>query len=132
MNNEQVEIPATYPGGETAIISHVAKNLIYPESAINYGIEGVVTFRFKVDTEGNVDMVYLVEKIKYSANLIESIMTDENVDEAEAKRRADEAVEDCHSEAARVVKKLQRFTPAKHKGQPVAVYFTLPIRFQLQ
>ena len=35
-------------------------------------------------------------------------------------------------EAVRVVKSLPRFNPGRQQGKPVSVWFTLPIRFQIQ
>lgn len=38
---------------------------------------------------------------------------------------------DLDKEAVRVVKKLGKFNPGRNNGQPVAVWYTLPIRFKL-
>ena len=39
---------------------------------------------------------------------------------------------ECDEAAVKVVSSLPRFTPARQQGHPVPVWFTLPIRFQLQ
>ncbi|MDY5260911.1 MAG: energy transducer TonB, partial [Sodaliphilus sp.] len=39
---------------------------------------------------------------------------------------------DCDNEAKRVVRSLPRFTPGKQNGQPVNVWYTLPVTFKLQ
>ena len=39
---------------------------------------------------------------------------------------------ECDQAAVEVVSKLKRFVPAKQQGHPVPVWFTLPIRFQIQ
>jgi protein TonB len=99
-----VEVGATYPGGEAAILSHIAKNIKYPEIAIEREIQGVVTLRFKVEKDGSVSSVTVVGSLS----------------------------PECDREAVRVVKTLHRFTPAKQQGQPVAVWYTLPVRYQIQ
>lgn len=38
----------------------------------------------------------------------------------------------CDAEAKRVVKSLPRFVPGKQQGKAVRVWYTLPIRFQIQ
>ena len=103
LDNAVVEIGATYPGGEAAILSHIAKNMRYPEIAIEREIQGVVIIRFKVEKDGSVSTVTVAKALS----------------------------RECDSEAVRIVKTLQRFTPARHQGKPVAVWYTLPVRFQI-
>ncbi len=103
LDNAVVEVSATYPGGAAAILSHIAKNIKYPEIAIEREIQGVVTIRFKVEKDGSVGTVTVAKALS----------------------------RECDSEAVRIVKTLQRFTPARHQGKPVAVWYTLPVRFQI-
>ena len=104
VDNAIVEVPATYPGGEAALLSFVSKNLVYPAIAQEQELQGTVILRFKVDVDGSVSAV----KIEKSLS-----------------RECDEA-------AADVVRKLKRFVPAKQQGHPVPVWFRLPIRFRIQ
>lgn len=104
VDNAIVEVPATYPGGEAALLSFVSKNLVYPAIAQEQDLQGTVILRFKVDVDGSVSAV----KIEKSLS-----------------RECDEA-------AADVVRKLKRFVPAKQQGHPVPVWFRLPIRFRIQ
>ena len=104
VDNAIVEVPATYPGGEAALLSFVSKNLVYPAIAHEQELQGTVILRFKVDVDGSVSAV----KIEKSLS-----------------RECDEA-------AADVVRKLKRFVPAKQQGHPVPVWFRLPIRFRIQ
>ena len=104
VDNAIVEVPATYPGGEAALLNFVSKNLVYPAIAQEQELQGVVVLRFKVDVDGSVSTV----KVEKSLS------------------------RECDQAAADVVKKLHRFVPAKQQGHPVPVWFTLPIRFQLQ
>ena len=104
MDNAQVEQPATYPGGEVALIQFVNKNVVYPAIAQKQYLQGTVMLRFKVDVDGWVRTV----KVEKSLS------------------------RECDKAAVDVVRKLHRFVPAKVHGQPVPVWLRLPIRFRIQ
>ena len=104
LDNAIVEVQATYPGGEAAILTHIDKNLRYPAIASEQDIQGVVVVHFEVKEDGSIGTTQVAKSLS----------------------------KECDHEAVRVVKSLQRFTPAWHQGKPVAVWFTLPIRFQIQ
>lgn len=104
VDNAIVEVPATYPGGEAALLAFVSKNLVYPAIAQEQDLQGVVVLRFKVDVDGSVSSV----KIEKSLS------------------------KECDQAAAEVVRKLHRFVPAKQQGHPVPVWFRLPVRFRIQ
>ena len=104
VDNAIVEVPATYPGGEAALLAFVSKNLVYPAIAQEQELQGVVVLRFKVDVDGSVSSV----KIEKSLS------------------------KECDQAAADVVRKLHRFVPAKQQGHPVPVWFRLPVRFRIQ
>ena len=60
-DNAHVEVPASFPGGERALLQFVSNNLVYPENAQKQEAEGMVVVRFMVGTNGTVsDLV--VEK----------------------------------------------------------------------
>ena len=99
-----VEQPPTFPGGEAALLAYVAKNIKYPASALEQEIQGVVLLRFVVLENGSVGEVLVTR----------------GIDPA------------CDKEAMRVVKSLPRFIPGKQQGKGVKVWYTLPIRFQIQ
>lgn len=99
-----VEQPPTFPGGEAALLAYVAKNIKYPASALEQEIQGVVLLRFVVLENGSVGEVLVTR----------------GIDPA------------CDKEAVRVVKSLPRFIPGKQQGKGVKVWYTLPIRFQIQ
>lgn len=99
-----VEQPPAFPGGETALLKYISDHLKYPQIALEQEIQGVVTLRFVVLPNGAVGDVFVVQGL------------DSN----------------CDREAVRVVKSLPRFNPGRQQGKPVSVWFTLPIRFQIQ
>lgn len=104
VDNAVVEVPATFPGGEGALLSFIAKNLKYPSIALEQELQGVVLLKFEVGKDGSVSRIKIVKGLS----------------------------SECDKAAADVVKKLPRFSPAKQQGHPVPVWFTLPIRFQIQ
>lgn len=104
VDNAIVEVPASYPGGENAILAFVAKNLKYPSIALEQDLQGVVVLKFEVKKDGSIGKIKIVKSLS----------------------------KECDQAAADVVSKLHRFTPAKQQGHPVPVWFTLPIRFQIQ
>ena len=104
VDNAVVEVPATFPGGESALLAYVAKNLKYPAIALEQELQGVVVLKFEVGKDGSVSRIKIVKGLS----------------------------SECDKAAADVVKKLPRFSPAKQQGHPVPVWFTLPIRFQIQ
>lgn len=60
-DNAHVEVPASFSGGECALLQFVSNNLVYPENAQKQEVEGMVVVRFMVGTNGIVsDLV--VEK----------------------------------------------------------------------
>ena len=99
-----IEQMPQYPGGESELMSYIAKNLKYPVIAQENGIQGKVILRFVVSKSGQVDKIEVV-------------------------RSLDPA---CDKEAVLVVRTLQRWIPGKQNGVNVSVYYTLPIAFKLE
>ena len=104
VDNNLVEVPATFPGGEAALIKFVSQNTKYPEIDQEQGTQGTMILRFCVGADGSVSQVTVKKSLS---------------------RTLDAA-------AITAVKKLPRFTPAKSNGHPVPVWFTLPITFKIQ
>lgn len=92
-----------YPGGEQALLSHIAQNLRYPANAVNVQIQGRVVVKFVVKKDGSVGDVKIVRGV------------DPTLD----------------NETIRVVKTLNGFIPGKMNGTPVNCWYTLPITFRL-
>lgn len=100
---DAVEQPPVYPGGEQALMKYLYDNLRYPQLAIENNIQGRVVLRFVVLKDGSIGEV----KVAKSKD------------------------PDLDKEAVRVVKTLPRFQPGKQNGNPVNVWFTLPVTFKL-
>ena len=100
----QIQEKPMFPGGDSELLKYVALNTKYPVPAQESGIEGTVYIRFVVTKTGEVGNATVMRPI------------DPLLDE----------------EALRVVKNLPKWTPGKNNGNPVNVWFIIPVKFQLQ
>lgn len=100
---QSVEQMPQFPGGDAELMKYLSNNIHYPTIAAENGIQGRVTVQFVVKRDGSVGEVKVV-------------------------RGKDP---DLDKEAVRVVKTLPNFIPGKMNGQPVNVWFTLPVNFRL-
>ena len=98
-----VERMPQYPGGDEALLKFIQDNIKYPSAAAELGIEGRVIIRFVVGKTGEVSDIKVIR-----------------------------GVSSCNDEAIRVVKMMPKWEPGMNKGEPVNVYYTLPIVFKLQ
>ncbi|MDP4207778.1 MAG: TonB family protein [Bacteroidota bacterium] len=100
---QQVEQMPDFPGGTEALSKFLSDNLKYPPTASEMGIQGRVYVKFVVNKRGEISNVTVLRGIGGG----------------------------CDEEAIRVVKKMPAWKPGKQNGQPVMVYFTLPVLFKL-
>jgi periplasmic protein TonB len=99
----EVDSQPEFEGGMAALYKFVSSRLKYPGRALDDGIQGTVFVKFVVDEKGKVGNLSLVNNLGYGLD----------------------------DEAMRVVAMIPNFkTPAKSNGEPVKVYFQLPIRFK--
>lgn len=97
------EVPATFPGGEAALVKYIAEHLKYPAAAREQNIQGKVVVKFTIDKEGKAVRPVILKSLS----------------------------EECDQEALRIVQSLPRFTPATQNGHPVETTLQLPFRFSL-
>ena len=106
-NEEEVftaaEVMPQYPGGEAELMQFVCKNVKYPEKAQKEGTQGIVVAQFVVTSKGKVVTPRIVRSVS----------------------------PELDAEAIRVVSMIPDFNPGKLDGKPVAVWYTIPIRFRL-
>lgn len=86
---------------QTKIQEHVRKNFVYPESALQLGVQGRVSVIFIVDSKG------------YTTNI--------------KSRGPDRLLE---KEAERIIGLLPKMKPGKQRGKPVKVAYAVPIFFK--
>ena len=96
--------PETWPEFKGNLLQWLSSNIRYPVDAVELGIEGQVILRFVVQKDGTVGNVEVLRKLSPS----------------------------CDREAVRVVSKMPKWIPGSQGGNPVAVYYTLPIHFRIQ
>ena len=93
-----------FPGGDSALMQFLSKNVKYPEDAMKEKAEGSVVIQFVVQKDGTIGATNIVRKVHPSLD----------------------------AEAERLVKSLPKFEPGLLNGNPVNVWFTIPITFKLQ
>lgn len=98
-----VEQAPQFPGGQGALSAWLAKNLSYPEAAIERGAQGRVVVKFVVEKDGSITNPAI-------------------------ERGVDAALD---AEAIRLVEKMPKWTPGKNNGVPVRSWFTLPVGFRM-
>jgi len=99
-----VEEMPMFPGGDAELLAFIGENTQYPEVAKENNIQGRVIVRFCVTSTGGVSQVSILKGV------------DPELD----------------TEAIRVVNSLPKFIPGKQGGQPVPVWYMVPITFTLK
>jgi len=98
-----VESMPAFPGGYDALVRYLSTHLNYPEKARKEGITGRVLLTFIIDGTGQPVDITVVSGIGGG----------------------------CDEEAARVIRSMPKWEPARQNGQPVPVRFTLPVSFRM-
>ena len=99
-----VEQMPQFPGGDAALLKYLSSHINYPPMAAENNVQGRVVVQFVVDKTGKVGEVTVVRSV------------DKELDR----------------EAVRVCMSLPKFVPGRQNGQPVSVWYTLPVTFKLQ
>ncbi|MBC5994757.1 energy transducer TonB [Pontibacter cellulosilyticus] len=99
-----VEEMPEFKGGEKAMMNYIGKKINYPSAAQRENIQGLVVVTFVVAPNGEIRDAEVLKGLGYG--------TDE--------------------EALRVVRGMPNWKPGKQNGRPVAVRYTLPIRFSMR
>lgn len=99
-----VENMPEFPGGEQAMRAFIARNVKYPEIAIENGIAGKVIVSFVVNKDGKPTKIKVM-------------------------RGVDPVLD---KEAIAVIKKMPKFKPGMQRGKPVNVSFIVPVSFALE
>jgi protein TonB len=99
-----VEIEASFPGGASAWLRFLNKNLQYSSDAQDRGIQGTVVVQFVVDKDGNVSDVQAIGGPGEGG---------------------------LREEAVRVIRKSGKWTPGVQNGRYVKSYKRQPVIFQI-
>src|SRR5690606_41001791 len=98
-----VEQQPEFPGGMDALAKFLRRHVVYPPAAQRANIAGKVVVQFVVEKDGSVGQVTVIKSVGFG----------------------------CDEEAVRVVKAMPKWSPGKQNGQPVRVYYTLPVSYTL-
>lgn len=100
------EIMPVFPGGEPALLRYLQSNINYPRGASELGIKGTVIVGFVIDVTGKPVMLSILKGIRGG--------------------------KDLEAEAMRVVANMPYWSVGMQNNRPVAVQFSLPVRFDLR
>jgi len=99
-----VEQKPEFPGGDAAMLKYIGLHVKYPKEALEKGIEGRVVVQFVIRKDCSIGDVRIVRSI------------DPQLD----------------AEAIRLIKTLPHFSsPGRLNGEPVNVWYTIPVSFKL-
>jgi protein TonB len=101
----EVDTPAQFPGGESAMFQFLSKQLVYPVRAKEEEISGKCFVQFVVTKEGLIVNVKVMRGVP--------------------------GCPECDQECIRVIKSMPNWIPAQKDGKPVNSTFILPVQFKL-
>lgn len=102
-NSGVLDFPPEFPGGNKKLIRFLNRNLNYPNTARQQGVQGKVFVSFVVETDGDLSNLKVIRGIGSG----------------------------CDEEALRVVSKSAPWKPGMLDGKTVRSTYVLPIIFQL-
>ena len=118
-----------YPGGVQELIKFLSNNIKYPVEAEHYGVEGRVMINFVVETDGTVSDMKVVDTELKNRLSDKKFSKYSDIDKYAMREQGDGQLKE---EALRVVGKMPHWEPAKRRGHPARVRYTLPISFKLK
>ena len=98
-----VETMPSFRGGQQKLFEFIGNNVVYPQEAIDAGVEGRVFVEFYIEKDGSVTDGKVLKGIGYG----------------------------CDEEALRVIGIMPKWQPGMQRGKAVRVRYTLPINFKL-
>lgn len=99
-----VEENATFQGGDiSGFATWVKEHIVFPESALEMGIEGRVTVQFVVNSKGKIEKISVLRGV------------DPVLDQA----------------VVNAIQSSPKWTPGKQGGKPVKQQFVIPVNFKL-
>ena len=100
------QMPSYGNGEQSEIIKFISENVVYPPSAMENKIEGVVYIRFIVEKDGSLSDYKILRDVS--------------------------GTDELSREAIRVIKLTSgSWKPGMQSGKPVRVVYNLPVRFKL-
>jgi protein TonB len=100
---DYAEVEPEFPGGESAMIAFIQKNIVYPEYSREMGEQGVVYVQFVVNADGSISEVNTIKGVSDSLD----------------------------AEAERVIRLMPNWKPGMQGGKYIRVRYTIPISFTI-
>ena len=94
---------AEFPGGSPAMMAFIHKNLIFPETAIENGVQGICFLRFTVSERGGILNVRVTLGVPDCP--------------------------DCDKAAIKAIKSMPNWKPGRLNGRCVSSYCSIPVNF---
>jgi periplasmic protein TonB len=91
-----------YPGGMSALVEFLTKNLRYPSSAVRDSIQGRVIAQFIIHKDGSISDIKILHHLS----------------------------KECDQEALRVLNMMKKWKPGIEHNKPVDVKFVVPVEYK--
>lgn len=101
-----VDEEAEFPGGYPAMMAFIQKNLVFPETAIENGVQGKCFLRFVVSVGGSISSVQVTKGVPDCP--------------------------ECDKAAVKAIKSMPNWKPGKLNGRSVSSYCSIPINFSIE
>lgn len=92
-----------FPGGDYEMKKFISNNIVYPQDDIYLNIQGRVVVKFAVEKDGSISNISIIRSLSVN----------------------------CDKSAIELIKKMPNWKPGKINGNPVRVWCTIPINFEL-
>lgn len=100
------EAQASFTDGDAQFFKWVKENLVYPQEAQDYGIEGRCYFRFTLTTDGTISDISILRGVPDCP--------------------------ECDAEVKKCLRKMPKLIPYERDGNPIQTYWTSYVDFKLQ
>jgi protein TonB len=101
-----VDEEAEFPGGYPAMMAFIQKNLVFPETAIENGVQGKCFLRFVVSVGGSISSVQVTKGVPDCP--------------------------ECDKAAVKAIRSMPNWKPGKLNGRSVSSYCSIPINFSIE
>ncbi|MEN0047574.1 MAG: energy transducer TonB, partial [Bacteroidota bacterium] len=86
-----VERPAYFQGGKTALVDYVSNHVIYPELALENAHEGIVIVEFTVQKNGSIKNAKIVKSLGFGCDEVALVLV-KNMPKWQAAQQGERAV----------------------------------------
>ena len=117
----------SFPNGDYALRSFLAKNVNYPRTASNYGLQAQTLMEFTVDIDGSICDI----RVKDNHITAEDRLPFQRLSGDEKKKTRERVLEMFAEEACRVISIMPKWKPGMRFGIPFKTRYELPINFKI-